>query len=123
MLKYLKTNKAQAVMGEYVMVFFLVVAMVTAMTIYFRRAVQARMHGARNAMLNTVLNRAGTYFTGNILAGYEPYYAQTVSEVRRGEDSETRLLEGGSSGIFQKESNDSTTVTTQSQTAPPKDAK
>ena len=105
------------------MVFFLVVAMVTAMTIYFRRAVQARMHGARNAMLNTVLNRAGTYFTGNILAGYEPYYAQTVSEVRRGEDSETRLLEGGSSGIFQKESNDSTTVTTQSQTAPPKDAK
>ncbi len=122
MLRYLKTNKAQAVMGEYVMTFFLAVAMVTAMTIYFRRAVQARMHGARNAMLNTVLDRSGTYFTGNILAGYEPYYAQTVSDVRRSEDSETRLLEGGSSGIFQKESDDSTSVTTQSQTAPPKDA-
>lgn len=122
MLRYLKTNKAQAVMGEYVMVFFLVVAMVTAMTIYFRRAVQARMHDARNVMINTVLDRSGTYFTGNILAGYEPYYANTVSEVWRSEGSETRLLEGGSSGIFQKDSDESTRVTTQSQTAPPKDA-
>ena len=52
MLRYLKTNKAQAVIGEYVLVFFLAIGMVTAMTIYFKRAVQARIHGARDVMLD-----------------------------------------------------------------------
>ena len=55
--------------------------MVTAMTIYFKRGVQARIHDARNAMLNIVVNRTAGYYTGNIQIGYEPYYASTESAV------------------------------------------
>lgn len=122
MLRYLKTNKAQAVMGEYVLVFFLVIGMVTAMTIYFKRAVQARIFDARNTMLNMVLNRTQGYFTGNIQIGYEPYYANTLSTVVRQEDTTTNLLPGATTGIFRKKLDEVTAVQTTSTTAPPKDA-
>lgn len=123
MFKYLKTNKAQAVMGEYVLVFFVVVGLVTAMTVYFKRAVQARVFDARNAMFNIVLNRTAGYYTGNLYGEYEPYYASTESTVVRSADTTTGLLPGGTTGIFQKTFDEVTAVQTHSETAPPKDAK
>src|SRR3989338_9576767 len=84
---YFLLNKAQAVMGEYVLVFFLAIGMATAMTIYFKRGVQARIFDARNAMLNIVVNRTAGYYTGNIQIGYEPYYGNTVSTVSRRENA------------------------------------
>ena len=122
MPRYFKTNKAQAVMGEYVLVFFLAIGMVTAMTIYFRRAVQARIHDARDAMLNIVVNRTAGYYTGNIQIGYEPYYGSTVSMVVRQENATTNLLPGATTGIFRKTSDAVTAVQTHSETAPPRDA-
>ena len=122
MLRYFKTNKAQAVMGEYVLVFFVVMGMATAMTIYFKRGVQARIFDARNAMLNMVLNRTQGYYTGNVQIGYEPYYGNTVSTVARRENAATELLPGATTGIFRKTFDDVTAVQTQSQTAPPGDA-
>ena len=110
-------------MGEYVLVFFVVIGMATAMTIYFKRAVQARVFEARNAMLNMVLNRTQGYYTGNVQIGYEPYYGNTVSTVARRENAATELLPGATTGIFRKTFDDVTAVQTQSQTAPPGDAK
>lgn len=123
MLRYLKTNKAQAVMGEYVLVFFVVMGMATAMTIYFKRAIQARIFDARNTMMNIVFNRTRGYYSGNIYYEYEPYYGNTVSTVARRENATTELLPGATTGIFRKTFDDVTAVQTQSQTAPPKDAK
>lgn len=123
MLRYLKTNKAQVVMGEYVLVFFLAAGMVTAMTIYFKRAVQARIYNARNSMINTVANLAGDYYDNIFLQReYEPYYISTASMVMRYENAEINLLPGGSTGIFRKTIDETTAVLTQSETAPPKDA-
>ncbi len=124
MLKYLRTQKAQAVIGEYVLVFFLVMGMVTAMTIYFKRAIQARIYEARNAMLNMVINRAQDYYNSDISIqiGYEPYYGNTVSTVARQEDTRINLLPGGTTGNFYKTIDETTSVQTQSETAAPRDA-
>ena len=110
-------------MGEYVLVFFVVIGMATAMTVYFKRAVQARIHDARDAMLNIVVNRTAGYYTGNIQIGYEPYYGNTVSTVVRRENTTTNLLPGATTGIFRKTFDGITAVGTSSETAPPKDAK
>ena len=123
MLRYLKTTKAQIVMGEYVLVFFVVVGMVTAMTVYFKRAVQARVVGARDKMFNIVLNRTAGYYTGNIYREYEPYYANTESSVARSGDTKTELLPGLTTGSFRKTLDEVTAVQTRSETAPPRDAK
>ena len=123
MLKYLKTNKAQAVMGEYVLVFVLAIGMVTAMTVYFKRAVQARIYGARNSMMNTVANLAGDYYGNTFLQReYEPYYGRTDSMVVRQESAGINLLPGGSTGIFRKTVNETTSIQTESQTAAPREA-
>jgi hypothetical protein len=123
MLRYLKTNKAQVVMSEYVLMFFLAAGMVTAMTIYFKRAVQARMADARNSMINMVANRAGDYYDNGFLQReYEPYYSSADSMVMRYENAQINLLPGGSTGIFRKTINETTAALTQSETAPPRDA-
>lgn len=114
-------------MGEYVLVFFLAIGMVTAMTIYFKRAIQARIFDARNTMLNMAISRAQASYgadLGNIIQiGYEPYYSNTVSTVVRQENTRTNLLPGGTTGIFNKAIDEMTTIRTQSEAAPPKDAK
>lgn len=111
-------------MGEYVLVFFVVIGMATAMTIYFKRGVQARIFDARNAMLNMVLNRTQGYYTGDVQIGYEPYYGNTVSTVTRREDTRTELLPspGLTSGTFRKTIDETTAAQTRSETAAPRDA-
>lgn len=110
-------------MGEYVLVFVLAIGMVTAMTVYFKRAVQARIYGARNSMMNTVANLAGDYY-GNVFLQreYEPYYGRTDSMVLRQESAGINLLPGGSTGIFRKTVNETTAIQTESQTAAPREA-
>ncbi len=123
MLRYLKTNKAQAVMGEYVLVFLLVMGMVTAMTVYFKRAVQARIFDARNSMMSMVANMANDYYNNVTLSHiYEPYYGNTDSTVARGEDTRVELSPGGTTGIFRKTISEVTAVQTESQTAAPREA-
>jgi hypothetical protein len=122
MLKQLRNNKAQAITSEYVLVLFLVVGMMTAMTIYFKRAIQARIRDARTTMINTVLVRAANHYNGMLFYEYEPYYANTTSAIFRDTVSETRVLQGKSSGIFNKIIDEQTAVQTMSEIAPPKDA-
>lgn len=110
-------------MGEYVLVFLVVMGMITAMTVYFKRAVQARIFDARNSMINTVVNLAGDYYDGVFLRReYEPYYGNTVSAVVRQENTTRGLLPGATTGIFRKTIDDRTAIETRSETAPPRDA-
>jgi hypothetical protein len=126
MLKILKQQNAQAVMGEYALIFFMIVAAMTAITIYFRRAVQARIFSARNTMLNVVINRTRGYYGdavyNTLQIAYEPYYMNTVTTVVHTLDTETNLLPGATTGISRKTSDEFTQTRTRSETAPPRDA-
>ena len=123
MLRCLKNNNAQVVMGEYVLVFLLVMGMITAMTVYFKRTVQARMFDARNSMMRTVANLAGDHYNNVFLQReYEPYYGHTDSVVMRQENAGINLLPGGTTGIFRKTVNETTMIRTESQTAAPREA-
>ena len=121
MLRVLKNKNAQAVMGEYVLVIFLVMAVLTAMTVYFRRALQARIHDARDYMIGEVRVRTAGVYNGNLYKEYEPYYGNTAARVFRSMDDEIRVLPGGSSGIFQKIYDGTVSVQVNSETAPPQD--
>ncbi len=111
-------------MAEYVLVFFVVMGVATAMTIYFKRAIQARVYDARNTMLNMVVQRTKGYYTGNIQIGYEPYYSNTASVVVRSENTRREVLPspGLPSGIFNKTIDETTAVQTHGETAAPRDA-
>ena len=108
-------------MGEYVMVIFLVLAVVTGMTIYFKRAVQARIHDTRDYMVSEVRVRTAGEFDGDLYKEYEPYYSNVTAVVARSADYTTRMLPGASSGIFRKTINETTRVQSLSQTAPPRE--
>ena len=120
MLKALKNKNAQAVMGEYVLVIFLVMAVLSAMTFYIRRAVHARIHDARDYMVREVRGRTAGAFNGDLYKEYEPYYGNTAARISRRVDDETRVLPGASSGIFQKIYNETVAVRLNSETAPPR---
>ncbi len=75
-------NKGQAVLSEYVMIFFVVIAALVAMTTFVQRGFEARIHDARNFMINAVINSSVCDANclaatgGNISYEYEPYYLQ-----------------------------------------------
>jgi ABC-type cobalt transport system substrate-binding protein len=123
MLKKLKNKKAQAVMGEYALIFIIAVAMTVSMLVFFRRAIQAKVFDARNAMVGTVMERTQGYYNGSFHGAYEPYYTNVESIVARSLTEKRTLLEGGSTGIFRKITDRETSAQTKSRTAPPKDTK
>jgi hypothetical protein len=73
-------NRGQSALAEHVMVFFIVVAALVAMTVYVQRSLEARIHDARNNAIDELVNSgvcdanclAAT--GGSINHEYEPYY-------------------------------------------------
>ena len=120
-LFYHRAHKAQ-VMSEYAIMFFVVIGVVSAMSIYVRRALQARIHGARDLMTKSVANYYGGAYNGKrtkVFYEYEPYYVQTNSDSISSSDDEERLLAGGTTGIFTKNLNATNDVQTNSEQFPP----
>jgi len=54
MFKKLKQSKGQGIAVQYALLFFMVVAVIVNMTTYIKRAMQARIYGARQYMLDQV---------------------------------------------------------------------
>jgi hypothetical protein len=121
MLKPLKNKSAQAISGEYALLIFLVLAVLGGMSVYFRRAIQARIHDARDYMISGVRVRTSGFYDGNLYKEYEPYYSNTLANVDRRISDQTTLLPGDSSGIFRKEYDEGVSVVVNSTTAPPRD--
>ncbi len=104
-----------ASISEYVVTFFLVIAVVVAMTTYVRRSLQARMRDARHYMVKTVGSQCigdencmrATGLSGSeIREEYEPYYVQANSDVTTDALTHTGLLPSANSvGIFISRSN------------------
>ena len=73
----LTDKKAQVMLSEYVTIVVVVIASITAMTVYFRRSLQARIHDAHVGMVKEVAARTNGIYNGNIYYEYEPYYVET----------------------------------------------
>lgn len=126
MLRFLNNKRAQAPLGEYLLVLLLVATVITAMSLYFRRLLQAKIRDAGQAVFVTVNDYAGGYYNNlydNLYYAYDPYYlnATTIREI----DSErtTKIKGGGSTGVFTQSINETTKSQIKSITAPPVEAK
>lgn len=125
MLKYLQKNKTgQAISAEYVLIFFVVMGVMSAMFIYFQRALQARIYDARNAMVRSVADETyggdygpGAY--GRDFVEYEPYYGNTESIISQKRNEETRMYPVTWGEHYKKEYEETTDIKSESHTAPP----
>ena len=128
MFKLLRNHHGQTTAMEYVMMFFLVSALLAAMSVYVKRAVQGRMRDARRFMVLEVNDvYTGNIALGNLALEYEPYYLDSVSS-RSQDIQDTQRLIGStlptaSSGIYQAEYDEVTGTRTLSNTAPPRNAR
>ena len=113
-----KTTQAQ-IIGEYVLTLFLAVAVMTAMTVYVRRVLQARLFDARLYMINTVIS---VPHINKLRREYEPYYVASNSIVDDSQREQTNLLGGGHTGIFQKMYDNVKRAQTNSEQLPPANA-
>jgi hypothetical protein len=113
-------NKAQ-IIGEYAITIAVVVSVLTAMTIYVRRTLQARVYDTEQTMVNVVdmMSRGISGGSISIKEEYEPYYGDSHSDVNQDIDENTELLPGGTTGIFRKTVNAETTSHTTSTQLPP----
>ncbi len=118
MLKIIRNNKAQTTLGEYLLVISIVVVSISAMGVYFRRALQARVHDARKAVITEVMNRTEGNFVGDLRYEYEPYYTRSEAIIDANVNQTDMVLEG----IYRKDINDGTTIQAVSETAPPREA-
>ena len=128
MLKNLQKNNAQIVIGEYVLLFFVVTAVIGAMTIYVRRALQGRLRDAQLAMYETATPEIWVGTGVPLVAGqtfffldYEPYYVNRTAMISRTQN-ETRRLSGSfnaASGIFRYEVDNRTQAQMDSVQLPP----
>lgn len=115
-------KKGQAIASEYTLVIFIVIGMVSAMTVYFRRAVQAKIYAARNMTVNYVLNATNQEFAGNLYVEYEPYYGSMESETERSSEIFQKLKTDGGAGKSRTKMSSSSNAWADSETLPPREA-
>jgi hypothetical protein len=121
-------NKGQASLSEYVMIFFVVIAAIVAMTVFVQRSLEGRIHDARNFMISSIadskvcdtncLNATG----GSIANEYEPYYSLILSDVQQNAQENSGLTQGNSAETgskYIKNTNDLTQTIATSKQLPP----
>ena len=115
-----KNIKGQVIVGEHVIVLFIAIGVASAMTIFFRRAVQAKIKSSRDLMANQIIavGNEGDV-VGRYYIEYEPYYAETEAVTDSFSESKYKLNVGGVSGAAEKTFNDRRSYTLESATAPP----
>jgi len=119
-------NKGQAILSEYVMIFFVVIAALVAMTTFVQRGLEARIHDARNFMINSVVNSGAcdanclkaTGAAGNqIPYEYEPYYSIMAAGVQKNQQDTTGATTGNAQvlgAIYTRSSNEATQINSRS---------
>ncbi len=117
MFSKLKKKRAQAILTEYMVVIFIVVGVMTSMSVYIKRALQGRMYDARNYAVNSIKEQTKDKYKGPVYYAYEPYYANSTSIIESNESMKSKLFGGGAST---REFDGDVVTTSQSETAPPK---
>ena len=120
MFKILKNKKGQGMVIQYAMTFFLVVAVITGMQLYFRRVIMARTADS----LKYIAKEVSVSVNDVVGAQYEPYYVETAANRDATSDQVASQLADipSSTGISHVEYNEQTTTHSVSAEAPPKDA-
>ena len=131
MLKNLKphfknqgASKAQ-IFSEYAILIAIVAASLIAMSLMVKRAVQGRLKDAKDRMMTEVDSVYRSYHgvteqtPENVGSDYEPYYANTESEVTRYSKDRTQLLLGATTGIARMNFDETTSAQTNSFQLPP----
>lgn len=104
MRKQWRSHRGQSVLSEYTMVIFIVIAAVVAITVYVQRSLEARIHDARNFMVDSVVNNSVCdanclLATGNIMHEYEPYYTQMAASSSQNQEQELTAAQGNAQVI------------------------
>lgn len=111
-----KNIKGQVVIGEYIIILFVVIGVASAMSIFFRRAVQARIKSSRDLMAKQIVSVGNKGdLVGKYYVEYEPYYAQTEAETENSSESQYSYNAGGS----EKRINEQRSYSFESKTEPP----
>jgi uncharacterized protein (UPF0333 family) len=108
MLKMLRKFRAQSV-GEYAIMISIVILAIMGMTYFIQRLFSARINDARGYMMTTLdaeiknvhAARGGKAYTG-VLAEYEPYYQNKISDVEP--TFQTNILLNGQTGVYTAQS-------------------
>lgn len=111
------------VFAEYAFVMVIIVSVISVMTIYIQRALQARIRDARNTVIKTIANNYNGVANYTIFYEYEPYYTQATTEAVNDSGEQASLLRGGTTGIFLKDFGSTVGVQTNSEQLPPRDAR
>jgi hypothetical protein len=129
MFRLLKNKNGQGIAVEYAITFFLVMAFMGAITVYFKRAINARLRDSRNYMAQTVYRMVTTHptysanaYVGGLWVEYEPYYMdqQVFSDYQT---SQTHTESApGPTGIVQDVFNDMSRSRSLSEQLPPRNA-
>jgi hypothetical protein len=127
MVNRLKNCKGQGMTVQYALTFALVLAVITAMSVYFKRAVQGRFVGARdfaNRMISATFRSDDHYnLFGNFALEYEPYYTERAIEIERSGTIIDRDEALGITGIQSREYDQyKTTIRVKQNQLAPKDA-
>ena len=122
-------NKGQAILSEYVMIFFIVIATAVAMTTYVQRSYEARIHDAKNFAISSVINNEVCDANclkatgGNIFYEYEPYYTVSDANVWQNQQDFTGATTGNAQvlgAVYIQSSNEATQTTGNSTQLPSK---
>ena len=119
--------------GEYALLIEAAVGVIFAMSVMVRRTLQGRIIDAKDSMATIVndysyvddstVSETQIQYSGPIYLEYEPYYGNRASVIDREDYNQRQLLQGGSSGIYRENLDQKIQVQSDSQQAPPKDAK
>lgn len=128
MFKVFHPNTRAQIFVEYAFVIVIIVSVISAMAVYVRRALQARIRDARNSMIQAVAdqyNSTAGFGVANYMISneYEPYYSQAESEAVHDSGERAALQAGKPSGLFLKDFDSTSGVQTNSEQLPPKEAK
>ncbi|MBF0483767.1 MAG: hypothetical protein HQL25_03565 [Candidatus Omnitrophica bacterium] len=117
------SKRGQILASEYVVIFSVVTGMIIMMTVFVKRAFQARIYDARNTMVEQARANAGDSYIGTINAEYEPYYMQSKRFSDSTTNSQEQILPGGTDGTYIKSTFDYSNEKKNVIYLPPKDAK
>lgn len=121
-------NKGQSILSEYVMIFFVVIAAAVAVTTFVQRALEARVHDARNFALDSVMSSGACDANcvqaagGNVSHEYEPYYSISLADVQHNSAEADTQGQGNAQvlgAIYTKSTTDTTQTNATSVQLPP----
>ena len=109
MLQRFRKNSGQMILSQMLLATTFVLAAIIGISVYVRRAYQARIADVDSTMLRYVANA----MNANITTEYEPYYVETHTRSDQAQNSTVQVVGGGVLSQTTLESTTQHTISTQ----------